>query len=299
MVIHEQSYRYNVNRTNPAHVSKKWNIKTVANRASIYAVLLVFLLVSVMPIVWIVLAALKDTGELNKNPFAFPRSITFENVTEAWTVGKMRQYFVNSVIVAVPRVLVILILSSLAGYAFGKLKFPGKNALFYFFLFGMMIPIQAMIIPLYYNMQNLNLINTYWAMILPSFGLSMPFAIFMMRAFYRDLPDELMGAAKIDGCNDFTAFLYIMLPLMIPAITSLLVFEFMWSWNDFLLPLLFVYDDAYRTLPLGLMYFSGEYTTDQSLVAAGVAIAIVPIIAIYIVFQRKFIEGITAGSVKG
>jgi raffinose/stachyose/melibiose transport system permease protein len=265
----------------------------------IYIPLLIFLLVSVMPLVWMVGAALKDTSELNEDPFAFPKKITFTNMVDAWTVGKMGQYFLNSLIVAVPRVLVILLLASLAGYAFGKLKFPGKNALFYFFLFGMMVPIQAMIIPLYYTMQNLNLINTYWAMILPSFGLSMPFAIFMMRAFFRDLPDELMDAAKIDGCNDFTAFWHIMLPLMLPAITALLVFEFMWSWNDFLLPLLFVYDDAYRTLPLGLMYFSGEYTSDQSLIAAGVAITVLPIIIIYLIFQRKFIEGITAGSVKG
>jgi raffinose/stachyose/melibiose transport system permease protein len=283
----------------PTTVVSKNSLPLVIRKVLIYIVLIIFLLISIMPIVWIVLAALKAATELNQNPFAFPKQFTFDNIKEAWTVGKMGQYFLNSVIVAVPRVFVILILASLAGYAFGKLKFPGRNALFYFFLFGMMIPIQAMIIPLYYNMQSLNLINSYWALILPNFGLAMPFAIFMMRAFYRDLPDELMDAARIDGCNDFTAFTYIMLPLMVPAITSLLIFEFMWSWNDFLLPLLFVYDDAYRTLPLGLMYFSGEYTVNQSLVAAGVSIAIVPIIIIYIIFQRKFIEGITAGSVKG
>jgi raffinose/stachyose/melibiose transport system permease protein len=265
----------------------------------IYIVLIGFLLISVMPVLWIVLAALKDSTELNQNPFALPTAITFSNIIEAWTVGKMGQYFLNSVIVAFPRVIVILILASLAGYAFGKLKFPGKNLLFYFFLFGLMVPIQAMIIPLYYNIQSMNLINTYWALIIPNFGLSMPFAIFMMRAFFRDLPDELMDAARIDGCNEFQTFYRVMLPLMIPAITSLFVFEFMWAWNDFLLPLLFVYDDAYRTLPLGLMYFFGEYTADQSLIAAGVTISIIPIIVVYIIFQRKFIEGITAGSVKG
>ncbi|MFJ5762497.1 carbohydrate ABC transporter permease [Neobacillus sp. NPDC093182] len=190
-------------------------------------------------------------------------------------------------------------MATLAGYSFGKLKFPGKNALFYLFLLGLMVPIQAMIIPLYYNIQGMGLINTFWAMIIPNFGLSMPFAIFMMRAFFKDLQDELMDSAKIDGCNEFQTFFRVYLPLMVPAITSLFVFEFMWAWNDFLLPLLFVYDDAYRTLPLGLMYFFGEYTADQSLIAAGVSISIVPIIVVYIIFQRKFIEGITAGSVKG
>lgn len=269
------------------------------SKTTIYIVLLAFLLISVMPIVWILMAALKTTTELNANPFAWPTHITFSNFFEAWTVGKMGIYFKNSVIVVIPRVAMILVLASLAGYAFGKLKFPGRDWLFYCFLFGMMVPIQAMIIPLYYMMQRMDLINSYWALIIPNFGLSMPFAIFMMRAFFKDLPDELLEASKIDGCNNFTAYLYIMLPLTMPALTSLLVFEFMWSWNDFLLPLLFVYDDAYRTLPLGLMYFFGEYTANQSLIAAGVSIAILPIILVYIIFQRQFIEGITAGSVKG
>jgi raffinose/stachyose/melibiose transport system permease protein len=264
-----------------------------------YLVLVTFLLISIMPVIWILLAALKPVNELNTNLFAFPNHLTFANFSEAWSVGKMGQYLVNSVIVAIPRVFFILVLASLAGFGFGKLKFPGRDALFFFFLFGMMVPIQAMVIPLYYTMQRLDLINTYWALILPSLGLAMPFAIFMMRTFFRDLPDELMDASKIDGCNNFTSYLHIMLPLTIPALTSLLVFEFMWSWNDFLLPLLFVYDDAYRTLPLGMMYFFGEYTSNQSLIAAGVSIAIVPIIFIYILFQRKFIDGITSGSVKG
>ncbi|MBS4195698.1 carbohydrate ABC transporter permease [Lederbergia citri] len=269
------------------------------SKVLVYIILIIFLLISIMPILWILLAALKDPLELNQNPFTFPKAITFINFIDAWTVGKMGQYFFNSVIVAFPRVIVILILSSLAGYAFGKLKFPGRNLFFFFFLFGMMVPIQAMIIPLYYKIQSLNLINTYWAMIIPNFGLSMPFAIFMMRAFFRDLPDELMDAAKIDGCNEFQTFYRVMLPLMVPAITSLFIFEFMWSWNDFLLPLLFVYDDTYRTLPLGLMYFFGKYTSNQSLIAAGVSISIIPIIIVYIIFQRKFIDGMTAGAVKG
>lgn len=295
----EQRYSYQAERSfvKPA-VTPSFKKKFRVSKLMIYFVLVTFLFISVMPVLWIVLAALKDSSELNQNPFAWPTSITFENIVEAWTVGKMGKYFLNSIIVAFPRVIVILILSSLAGYAFGKLKFPGKNFLFYFFLFGLMVPIQAMLIPLYYNIQSMGMINTYWAMIIPNFGLSMPFAIFMMRAFFKDLPDELMEAAKIDGCNEFQTFFRVFLPLMVPAITSLFVFEFMWAWNDFLLPLLFVYDDNLRTLPLGLMYFFGEYTADQSLIAAGVSISIVPIIIVYIIFQRKFIEGMTAGSVK-
>lgn len=163
----------------------------------------------------------------------------------------------------------------------------------------MMIPINAMIIPLYYNVQQLGMINTLQAMILPYFGLSMPFACFMMRSFFRELPDELIESATIDGAGKWKAWLYVMLPLTKPALTSLLIFEFMWSWNDYLLPMLMVYDDKYRTLPLGLMYFQGEYTMNTSLIAAGVTICTVPIIIVYSIFQRSFVDGITAGAVKG
>lgn len=127
----------------------------------------------------------------------------------------------------------------------------------------------------------------------------MPFACFMMRSFFRELPDELIESATIDGAGKWKAWLYVMLPLTKPALTSLLIFEFMWSWNDYLLPMLMVYDDKYRTLPLGLMYFQGEYTMNTSLIAAGVTICTVPIIIVYSIFQRSFVDGITAGAVKG
>lgn len=264
-----------------------------------YFFLILFFFISILPIWWIWQAALIPKGPTNIDPFAFPTNPTFDNIVEAWTVGKMSSYMINSILVAVPRVAVVLFLSSLAGYAFGKLKFFGRDKVFSFILFGMMIPIQAMAIPLYYNIQRLGMINTRWALILPYFGLSMPFDIFMMRAFFKSLPSELMESATIDGCNEFQTFLHIMLPLTKPALLALMVFEFMWSWNDFFLPMLMIYNDEYRTLPLGLMYFSGRYATDQSLVAAGVMISTLPIIVVYIIFQRQFVEGLTVGAVKG
>jgi len=257
------------------------------------------LFISIMPLVWTWIAAVKDPVELNQDPFSWPEKWTFGNLQQAWFVGKMNLYFINSIIIAVPRVLGILTLACLAGYAFGKLKFPGQKGLFYFFLFGMMVPVQAMLIPIYFNLQRFGLINTHIAAIIPGYGIAMPFAIFMMRAFFRELPDELMEAARIDGCGNFKAFTRIMLPLTKPALGALMVFEFMWSWNDFIIPFLVLYDDTVRTLPLGLMYFRGEYETNQTLLAAAVTIASLPIIAVYLVFQRKFIEGITAGAVKG
>jgi raffinose/stachyose/melibiose transport system permease protein len=263
-----------------------------------YLVLILFFFITVLPLYWMWMAALIPQ-EIFTDPFSIPKGITFQNLVQAWTTGRMSQYMLNSIIVAVPRVTIVLLFSSLAGFAFGKLKFKGRNMFFGFILLGMMVPIQAMIIPIYYNIQKMGLINTHWAMILPALGLSMPFACFMMRAFFKEVPDEIVESATIDGCGEFKTWFFIMLPLIRPAILSLFVFEFMWSWNDFLIPMLMVYDNTKRTLPLGLMYFSGEYTSNQSLIAAGVTICTLPIIVVYTLFQKTFIEGITAGAVKG
>lgn len=265
-----------------------------------HVLLLLFVFISIMPLLWIWLAALQPK-ELQTvvDPFAFPKGITFANIVHAWTKGKMGLYMRNSLLVALPRVAIVLLFSSLAGFAFGKLKWKGQNLVFGFILIGMMVPIQAMIIPVYYNVQRIGLINTHLALILPYFGMSMPFGCFMMRSFYRDLPTALMDAARIDGCNKLSMWARIMMPLTKPALVSLLIFEFMWSWNDYLLPTLMVYSDKVRTMPVGLNAFRGEYASDQTLIAAAVTICTVPIIVVYILFQRSFVDGITAGAVKG
>lgn len=273
----------------------------IAKYALIYFILILFLIISLYPILFSWLAALKTSKELmmSPNPLTFPQTFTLENFVTAWNQGKMGRYMFNSLMVSVPTVLGVLMLASMAGFAFGQLEFPGRNKLFFFFLIGMMVPAQALIISLYYIVVNLGLVNNYLAVILPTLGTAMPFAIFMMRAFYRDLPGELMDSARIDGCNIFMAFWHIFMPLTVPALSALLVFEFMWVWNDLQLPLLVFFDDNVRTLPLGLNYFSGEHSSNQALIAAGVTICTLPIILVYICFQRSFIRGITAGAVKG
>jgi ABC-type glycerol-3-phosphate transport system permease component len=282
--------------------AKLRKIRRLVLRWPVYLFLVAYTLFALFPVVLMWINALKDPLEykIEFNPLAFPKKITLENLEKAWLVGHMGTYMRNSIIVAVPRVIGILILSSLAGYAFGKLRFPGMNTIFYLMLFGMMIPIQAMLIPLYYNLQRIGMINNFWAMIVPNFGIMMPFAVFFMRSFFRDLPAELMDSARIDGSNDFKAFVYIMLPLTTPALTTMMVLQFLWSWNDFLMPLMLIYEDKLRTLPLGIMfYLVGGYYLDQGLVSAAVTISSLPIICLYIVFQRSFVSGITAGAIKG
>lgn len=290
------------NRTDALHPDRGyWTPRRVLTTGLIYLFLIAFVIISLYPIVFSWFAALKTKGELmtSPNPLTLPKSATLVNFIDAWTIGKMGRYFVNSICITLPAVAGILLLSSLAGFAFGQLRFPGSKQLFFFFLMGMMIPGQATIISLYYTIVGFGLVNRYLGIILPSLGTAMPFAIFMMRSFYKDLPGELMDSARIDGCSYLRAFWNIFAPLTLPALSALLVFEFMWIWNDLQLPLLILYNDNVRTLPLGLKYFSGEHSSNQALIAAGVTICTLPITIVYLLFQRTFIRGITAGAIKG
>jgi ABC-type glycerol-3-phosphate transport system permease component len=264
-----------------------------------YLVLLIVLVIAVVPFFWSVLGSLKTTFELFEQPFALPRTPRWNNYAVAWTEGKFSLYFINSTIIALPSVLLTLACGALAGYAFGRLRFAGSNVLFYTFLVGIGIPANALVVPLFATVKNLGLLNTYAGVVLPSVGASMPFAIFLMRAFFRSLPGELADAARVDGCTTFGVFWRIMLPLAQAPLLSLMLFTFMDSWNGFLYPLLFLQEESMRTIPLGLLVFQGRYLTEFSLLFAGLVISFIPTLVLYFLFQRQFIQGITVGSIQG
>jgi ABC-type glycerol-3-phosphate transport system permease component len=221
------------------------------------------------------------------------------NLAQAWLVGQFGGLFVNSVILTVPTVLGVAAASALAGYSLAKIPFKGGSIIFYLFLAGLMIPFQAIMIPLYYQMRDFGLLGTYLAGIMPMIALGLPFGIFLMRAFILNLPDELIDAAKVDGASDFKVFLNIVLPISRAALATVIIVQFISSWNAFLLPLIYLQDQELRPLPLGLFNFQTRYTTDYTLVTAGILITVVPMILIYVIFQRQFIRGLTAGALKG
>jgi len=264
-----------------------------------YAVLVLSALLTITPILVIWISSLKSSSEIYNNPFALPKILHWENLVQAWTVGRFYKYMVNTFIVTFPTVLFVVSLSCIAGYAFAKLKFAGSKIFFYTFLLGLMLPFQSIMIPLYYLVRDLKLLGTYWAMILPATALGLPFGIFLMQAFFRSIPSELMDAASVDGCNEFMVFLKIMLPLAAPAVSTLIVFQFMWTWNALLMPMLLLNRESLRPIMLGLMFFSGRYTINYGLVAAGVTIASFPLMIVFFIFQRRFIRGLTAGAIKG
>lgn len=263
-----------------------------------YAMLIGCAAFSLFPLVWMWLAALRSSKEVYASPFSLPSHFDFGNIAKAWTVGRFSEYFLNSVIITVPTVFGVVAISALAGYGIARFRFRLRTTLFYTLLLGLMVPFQSVMIPLYYQLRDMNLLGTYWAFILPATALGLPFGTFLMQSYFAGIPAELAEAARIDGCSELRVFWSIMLPLAGPAVGSLTVFQFVWTWNAFLMPLLYMQSENLRPIPLGMMFFQGRYTQDVSLIAAAVTIATVPVIVMYLIFQRQFVRGLTAGAVK-
>lgn len=263
-----------------------------------YAVLLFFFVIFFVPFIWIWSSSLKTSIELSRHPFALPEHFRWQNLQKAWTVGHFDRYMGNTVIYCAAIVGGVVFLSCLTGYALALLPLPGRGAILMTFVLGLMVPFQSVMIPIYYLLRDIHLLETYWAFILPGIAVRLPFGVFLMRGFFRGLPAELGDAARVDGANEWAVFRQVMLPLAIPGLATLVVFQFSWTWNQFLMPLVFVQRDELRPVSLGTMFFFGRYTSDRGMIAAGVTISMLPMIVLYLILQRRFIEGITAGALK-
>ncbi|SKA12814.1 carbohydrate ABC transporter permease [Consotaella salsifontis] len=267
-------------------------------RQSFRLVMWLFTLLTIVPFALLLLTSLKSKQDLFRGAFALPAYPHFENYVSAWVDGHFGTYFWNSIIVVVPVVTCSIVLGLLTGFAFAFLSFPFKRSIFVILTIGMMVPTEAFIIPLYYEMRYLGLLNSYAAMILPQIAMSLPFATLFMAATMQQLPKDVMEAALLDGASRGLILRRVIVPLLKPAISSLGLFLFIWTWNEFLIPLILVNDDAFRTMPLGMLFFQGRYTVNTPVLTAGAVLVIAPIIVVYLIFQRKFIEGLTAGASK-
>jgi raffinose/stachyose/melibiose transport system permease protein len=257
----------------------------------------VFSLIALLPIAGIVFTALQDPN--GGASFGSFDGLHFGNFKDAWEQGHFGSYLKSSVIVAVAVVSVAGVFSIMSGYAFGLMRFRGQNALFYVFLLGLMVPMEAIIVPLYYDFRDIGLTNTYWGLILPQIATSVAFGTFWMRAFFRGVPRSLVEAARIDGASSWFTLWRVLLPLARPAVLTMTVLLFMWTWNEFLLALVMVSDEGLRTAPLGLSFFQGRNESDLTLLSAGSVLVALPVVILYVFLQRHFIRGMLSGAVKG
>jgi ABC-type glycerol-3-phosphate transport system permease component len=251
----------------------------------------------------IVSTALKQPADVRRNPFGLFSSITFQNFVDAWIQGRFGVYFVNTVVITGATVVGVVVLSVLTGYGLARLDFPGRTVVFFALIIGIMIPFYSIMIPLFFQLDAMGLLGSPLAVILPGIagvqGFGLPLGVFLMRAFFMDLPAEIGEAARIDGASELDVFRWVMLPLAGPGVAVLAVLVFFQSWNSLLLPLLYLTGPDSRTMATGLFLFASGRSIEIALLAAASLIMTGPVLLFYLLFQRRFIRGVTAGALKG
>lgn len=264
-----------------------------------YVLLIGFTILCIYPLIWLLLASFKTNAELYTNTWGLPEQWSMTNYVNAVVKGGVFRYFGNSVIIAVSAVLVTVILATMASYAITRMHWKLANLTHSIFLLGMMIPIYALVIPLFSIFKGMGLLDTHLAVIIPQIAVGFPMAIFIICGFMRSIPTELEEAAIIDGCTVFQCFFKIILPIAKSSVVTVAVVQFINVWNDLLLPRIFLTDSSKMTLPVGLTNFRAMYSTDYVGMIAAVIITIIPSIVVYILLHKQIMEGMVAGAVKG
>lgn len=267
-------------------------------RSGKHAILVAYGLAALFPLLLIISTALKTIGDVYRDPFALFTSFTLSNFNSAWTAGDFGDYLWNSVLLSVPSTVGVVVFSTMAGYAFARLRYPGRTALFYVVMVGLLIPFFSYMIPLFFELQGVGLLNTLVGVdcVLCTTGLAV--GTFFMRSFFTDLPLEVEQAARIDGCSEWQVFTHVMLPFARSGALGLTVYMFVQNWNNFLVPLLLLPGGSFRPVTTGLYSWTGR-TNDYGAVAAGTVIAILPVLVLFMLTQRQLIRGFAAGAVKG
>ncbi|MGX8792635.1 carbohydrate ABC transporter permease [Oceanobacillus oncorhynchi] len=258
-----------------------------------------FSLLMIYPLYWLITSAFKTNEEFFAQPYSFPAGIAFENFIRAWDVANLGQAMVNSIIVTLSATALTVFLGALTAYVLSRFSFKLKGFLIVFFLLGMLIPVHSTLVPLFTLMNTIGLLDSYWALILPYTAFELPIAIFLTVAHMSTVPKELEEAAVIDGTGYWGIFFKVMLPLSVPALATVAILSFLRFWNEFAFALVFINDNALKTLPLSLAVFSDGFSTDYALTMAAMTIAVIPTIIMYVLFQEQIMKGMVAGAVKG
>jgi ABC-type glycerol-3-phosphate transport system permease component len=269
-----------------------------ASRWPVFVGLMLMAASALFPIYFMVVNAFRTDVQYAASKFGLPTSFNLANFRQAWSEANIGLYFRNSVIVSTGTVVVVVVVATLASFAFAKLRWHGRLATYYAVLSVLAVPILLLMVPVYIEMAQLGLIDSFQSAILLYAAFNAPFNVYLLTSYFRSVPDELLEAARVDGASVHQLFRLVVLPLGRPAIAMLCIFDFLWAWNEFLYALLLLQSDSVRTLTVGLTTLQGRYLTDYPVLMAGLTISVLPVIGVYLVFQRYLVRGITVGALR-
>jgi raffinose/stachyose/melibiose transport system permease protein len=271
----------------------------MSSRVFFQTVLIVNLLLVLLPVFFLFNSSLRESNEFARTPFALARDPYWENYQRVWSEGEFGSYFINSFIITIGSLILILILALGAGFVLGRYSFRGNNLIFGFILTGMLIPAKLAILPLFIQLKWMNLLDSRLGLIFVYSSAALPAAIFIMSGFFKSLPTDLDNAARIDGASEFQLLRKVLVPLVRPGMAIVAIYSAIPIWNDFFLPLVFLQSPEKKTLMQGLTVFFGQYASQWGVLFAGLCLAALPLIVLYLILSEQFIKGLTAGAVKG
>lgn len=264
-----------------------------------WIILMIWLLIVLTPLSIVLTGAFKTTQEIFSSPFGLPNQIAFENYMKVLTEGNMVTYYRNTIVICLVSLSILTITGGMTAFAVTRRGFRSGKSIYFYFIFGMTIPVQSIMVPSYLLMTAFRLVDNPLSLILVYSSSLLPFSVFIVSGFFRTIPNELEESANIDGANELTVFSRIFAPLAKPAFASIIIFNLLLIWNDFYNPLLYIRSERYKTITLGLLRHVGQYSSNYPTMFAAVVLASFPVILIFIVLQRYFESGITAGALKG
>jgi N-acetylglucosamine transport system permease protein len=267
----------------------------------IYAFLIFWSLVVIVPMVWVLVTSFKTDQEIFFSPWLPPAKLMFDNFVRAWTKADIGRYFLNSLIVIIPAIFFTLLFSAMAGYVLARYPFKGNRLIFFAFMGGMLFPVALALVPLFFLLQTLKILDSHFGLILVYIAYSLPFTVFFMTGFMKTLPSELIEAAIIDGAGNFQLFFQIIIPLSRNGLVSMGIFNFLGMWNQYILPLVLLTSQKKYVLSQGLAFLQHQqrYQSDWSGLFAAVVIVMLPTLIVYIIFQSQIQKGLTVGALKG
>ena len=269
-----------------------------AVEATSHVLLAIWTIIVIVPFLWVVLSSFKTTKEILASPFSLPAHWQFDNYAHAWTDAGIRQFFLNTVIVVSVALVLVMLLGAMCAYVLARFTFPGARAIYYLMLAGLTFPIFLAIVPLFFILKNIGLINTLPGLIMVYVAFALPFTVFFLYAFFRTLPDDVYEAALIDGAGEWKTFFRIMLPMARPGIAAVAIFNFLGLWNQFLLPVALNSDQSKYVLTQGMASFASQagYAVDFGALFAAVVITVVPVLIVYVIFQRRLEGSVSRGT---